>query len=362
MFWYLFFIFFAIITAFCSADKRVKKKHFFYIMLIAIPALTIFAGTRLIGFDYDAYEEHFQEVPLITKYIRTDMSFEIGYEVFLSLCKTCFGSFHGFLIIFSLVSLIFAALLCYKYSPYPVLSFYMFFAFSFFTQVMGQMRQPIAIAIALLGLIPLLLKHHKFIAALWIIISGLLLHKSLYFLLFFLFVSDKILSKKQIIFFLGLAFVFYFIVPIYIKDVLKILPSDMFLYSALDAYLGYKSVAITFTMGMVERLAMILILFYFGFKYDIYKKDQCFRLFVNMYFVGVCIYFVFISAAAEFASRGTQAFTYALFLAMPILLKYVQLREKYVLLGIILAWGLYLSFSFKGADPGIYIPYKSILL
>ena len=155
---------------------------------------------------------------------------------------------------------------------------------------------------------------------------------------------------------------FYFIVPIYIKDVLKILPSDMFLYSALDAYLGYKSVAITFTMGMVERLAMILILFYFGFKYDIYKKDQCFRLFVNMYFVGVCIYFVFISAAAEFASRGTQAFTYALFLAMPILLKYVQLREKYVLLGIILAWGLYLSFSFKGADPGIYIPYKSILL
>lgn len=362
MFWYLFFILFAIITAFCSADRRVKKKHFFYIMLMAIPVLTIFAGTRLIGFDYDAYEEHFEEVPPIMEYVRTNLSFEVGYEVFLSFCKAVFGSFHAFLVIYSFLSLVFAALFCYYNSPYPVLSFYMFFSFSFFTQVMGQIRQPIAIAMALLVLIPLLLKHRRILAALWIIISGILLHKSLFFLLFFLVIGDKILSKMQIFFLLGISFVFYFLMPLFVGDILKILPSDIFLYSAIDAYLGYRSIAITFTMGMVERIAMILILFYFGFKYDIYKKDQCFRLFVNMYFVGVCIYFVFISASAEFASRGTQALTYALFLAMPTLLKYVRLREKYIILGIILAWGVYLSFSFMGAEPGIYIPYKSIIV
>lgn len=362
MFWYLFFIIFAVIAALCSVDKRAEKKYFYYLMLITIPILAFFAGVRVVGFDYDAYLEHFEEVPPLVKYVRTNLSFELGYELFVSFCKTLSPSFHVFLLIFSFLSLCFAALLCYFYSPYPVLSFYMFFAFSFFTQVMGQIRQPIAIAITLLILIPLFLNHRKTLACIWIIIAGILLHKSLFFLLFFLLIGDKFLSKKQIFFLLGVSFVFYFVMPLCIEDILKILPSDMFLYSAIDAYLGYRSIAITFTMGMVERIAMLIILFYFGMKYRIYELNQTFRLFVNMYLVGVCIYFVFISVSAEFASRGTQALTYALFLALPTILKYVRLKEKYILLGIILAWGIYLSFSFMETEPEIYVPYKSIFL
>lgn len=360
MFWYLIFITFAVIAAFCSVDKRFKKKQFIYLMLVTIPVLTVFAGTRVVGFDYDAYLEHFEEVPPITEYVRTNLSFEVGYELFISICKLFSSSFHVFLLIFSFLSLSLAAVLCYIYSPYPVLSFYMFFAFSYFTQVMGQIRQPIAITIALLPLMPLILNHRRCLACLWIIISGILFHKSLFFLLFFLFIRDKLLSKKLIFLMLGISFLFYFVMPLCIKDILKLLPTDMFLYSAIDAYLGYRSISITFTMGMVERLAMILILFYYGFKYKIYAQNQTFRLFTNMYFVGVCIYFTFISVSAEFASRGTQALTYALFLAMPILLYYVPQRMKYLIFGIILAWGLYLSFSFMDTEPDIYIPYKSI--
>ena len=82
-----------------------------------------------------------------------------------------------------------------------------------------------------------------------------------------------------------------------------------------------------------------------------------------MYLAGVCIYFMFISASAEFAARGTQALSYALFFALPILLKYVHLKEKYILVLIILAWGIYLSLgSFTGDGVEIYVPYKSILL
>lgn len=361
MFWYLIFIAFAVIAAFCSIDKRFKKRQFVYLMLVTIPVLTVFAGTRLVGFDYESYLEHFEEVPPITEYVRTNLSFEVGYELFISICKFFSSSFHVFLLIFSFLSLYLVAALCYIYSPYPVLSFYMFFAFSYFTQVMGQIRQPIAIAITLLPLIPLFLNHRKYIACLWIIVSGILFHKSLFFLLIFLFIRDKLLSRKIIFIMLGISFIFYFVMPLVVKDVLKLLPSDMFLYSAIDAYLGYRSISITFTMGMVERLALILILFYCGFKYKIYKQNQTFRLFTNMYFVGVCLYFTFISVSAEFASRGTQALTYALFLAMPILLNYVPQRMKYLIFGIILAWGLYLSFSFMGEEPDIYIPYKSII-
>lgn len=359
---YVIIIFLFVIMAICAVDKRINKSHFFYFALIMLPILSVFAGTRLVGFDYEEYVEHFKEVPSILNYQRTNYAMEIGYELFLSICKTLFGSFHVFLLIFCTLSVFLAVLLCYRYSPYPWLSFYMFFAFSFFPQVMGQMRQPIAIVITLLGLIPLLLKQRLWVAALWVIMAGICFHKSLFFLLPFLLVGNRLLNRKQIFLFLGGAFLAYIILPFFAASILKSIPTDFYLYSAIDAYLGYNSIAITFTLGMIERLAMVIILFYYGFKYNVYFQNIQFRLFTNMYFVGVCIYFMLISVSAEFASRGTQGLNYALFFALPILLKSVRLKEKYILLGIILLWGIYLLLGFMLRGSLFYVPYKSILL
>lgn len=359
---YIFIILLFVITAACSVDRHINKGHFFYFTLIMIPILSVFSGTRLVGLDYEAYVDHFNAVPSILNYQRTDDAMEIGYEFFLSICKTIFGSFHAFLLIFSTLSVFLAIWLCYRYSPYPWLSFYMFFAFSFFPQVMGQMRQPIAIVITFLGLVPLLLRQRIWVAVLWVIIVSVCFHKSLFFLLPFLLIGTRLLSRKQIFCFLGGAFLCYLILPFFITSILRSVPENFYLYAAIDAYLGYQSVAITFTLGMVERLIMITILFYYGCKYCVYQENLLFRLFANMYFIGVCIYFIFISVSAEFASRGTQGLNYALFFALPILLKSVRLREKYILLGIILLWGVYLSFSFVRGGIFFYVPYKSILL
>ena len=360
---YLFLIFFVAFTAICSVDKRITKIYFLYLVLILVPILSLFAGTRLVGWDYETYKIHFDGVPFIENYTRTDLSMEVGYEFFLSICKTFFGSFHVFLVIFSVLSIFLAMLLCYRYSPYPLLSFYMFFAYSFFFFLMGQMRQPIAIVLILLLLIPLLMKQRKIVAILWILCAGICFHKSLFFILFFLPIGERIIGKRHLIYLLGGAFIFYLILPYFIESILKIVPTNLYLHDAIEAYLTYKSVAITFTFGMLERLAMLSILFYYGYKYGIYEDNPLFRLFVNMYFTGVCLYFVFISVSAEFASRGTQSLNYALFLAMPMLLKYVRLKEKYMLVLIILAWGIYLSLgSFTRDGFEIYVPYKSILL
>ena len=360
---YLSLIFCMFFTAVCSVDKHIKKNQILYLALILVLILSLFAGTRLIGWDYGVYMHHFDGVPSIENYSRTDLSMEIGYEFFLSICKTCFGSFHAFLVIFSALSISLAMLLCYRYSPYPLLSFYMFFAYSFFTQVMGQMRQPIAIVITLLLLIPLLLKRRKIVAALWILCAGICFHKSLFFLLLFLPIGKRILSKRHFIYLLGGAFIAYLILPYFVEGILKIVPANLYLHDAIEAYLSYKSVSITFTLGMVERLVMLAILGYCGHKYGVYRGNALFRLLVNMYFVGVCIYFMFISVSAEFASRGTQALSYALFFALPMLLKYMRLKEKYMLVLVILAWGIYLSLgSFTGDGIEVYVPYKSILL
>ena len=110
---YLSLIFCMFFTAVCSVDKHIKKNQILYLALILVLILSLFAGTRLIGWDYGVYMHHFDGVPSIENYSRTDLSMEIGYEFFLSICKTCFGSFHAFLVIFSALSISLAMLLCY---------------------------------------------------------------------------------------------------------------------------------------------------------------------------------------------------------------------------------------------------------
>lgn len=344
----------------CSIDKRINRIHILYFQLLLLGALSFIAGGRLIGLDYEAYYEHYKALPYIWQYAQANSYMEVGYEILLSFCKTVFNSFHFFLLVFSVLTLWLALRIFSKYSPYPVLSFYMFFSYSFFTQVMGQMRQPFASLITYMVLLPLLLKRNRILACLWIITAGILFHKSILFLLFCLPIADRSLNRKSIFFFSFFAFFCYSSSAMLLEILPSLIPKNFFLYDVSIAYLTYGSYTVSFTLGMVERLFMTIILFYYSFKYSLYEKNRLLRLFVNLYFCGVCLYFAFISISADFASRGSQPFCYALFFALPMLVKEVRLRDKYILLCIIFAWTIYLSFSFL-KDSHIYLPYKTIL-
>lgn len=361
MFYYSILIATTFIISICSIDKHINNKiYILYFSLLAIIILSIFGGTRLIGLDYDVYEIHFNIIPTITKYKWTDPSIEIGYEILASICKSIYNSFHLFLIFFTALTITLMFWLCYKYSPYPLLSFFMFFSYSFFPQVMGQMRQPLAIILAFIISIPLFLKSKKTLSCIALIFIAFLFHKSILFLIPFIIVSDKILSNKTIVILSTIAIACYTLSNLVSQFLISLILSNFYLHDAVIAYLTYKSMAVTFSMGMLERIAMVTILFYYSHKYGLYQSKQQLRLFINMYFIGVCLYFAFISTSAEFASRGTQAFTYALFFALPTILKHVSLKDKYTILSIICAWGIYLSLGILD-DASYYIPYKSIL-
>ena len=361
MFYYSILIATTFIISICSIDTHINNKiYILYFSLLAIIILSIFGGTRLIGLDYDVYEIHFNIIPTITKYKWTDPSIEIGYEILASICKSIYNSFHLFLIFFTALTITLMFWLCYKYSPYPLLSFFMFFSYSFFPQVMGQMRQPLAIILAFIISIPLFLKSKKTLSCIALIFIAFLFHKSILFLIPFIIVSDKILSNKTIVILSTIAIACYTLSNLVSQFLISLIPSNFYLHDAVIAYLTYKSMAVTFSMGMLERIAMVTILFYYSHKYGLYQSKQPLRLFINMYFIGVCLYFAFISTSAEFASRGTQAFTYALFFALPTILKHVSLKDKYTILSIICAWGIYLSLGILD-DASYYIPYKSIL-
>lgn len=342
-----------------SVDKRANGSYIALCIFTSACVLSLFAGSREIGFDYDNYVYHFQRVPFIYEYTWTDKSMEIGYEMIVSLCKTICNSFHFFLIAFSLITIVLAFVLLKRYSPYVLLSFFMFFAISFYPQVMGQMRQPLAIILTLLALIPLLERKRIKLAILWIIFVGFFFHKAILLLTVPIFILTWDFHKKKIILFSVMSLTIYLFSPALSKVIITVIPKGFYLSDVITAYLTYKSIAVNFTLGMLERIGICFILFYYAFKYNLYEKNQTLKLCINMYFIGTCMYFAFISMSAEFAARGTLALVYPLFIALPILLKHAEMRDKYIILTIICLWGIYLSMYIT--DNSEYIPYKSII-
>lgn len=357
---YFFIASFILLMAIWSVDKRANGSYIAFSIFTAICVLTLFAGSREVGLDYDNYVYHFQRVPSIFEYRWTDKSIEVGYEIIASVCKSICNSFHIFLIIYSLITLILAFVLFRRYSPYVLLSFFMFFAYAFYPQVMGQMRQPLAIILSLLGLIPLLKQKRIMLAVLWILFVGFFFHKATLFLIIPIFIITWNFNKKMIAYFSATALTFYLLSPVFSKILIQIIPKGFYLSEALTAYLTYKSMAVSFSMGMLERIGMSFILFYYAFKYNLYEQNQILKLCINMYFIGTCMYFAFISLSAEFATRGTLTLVYPLFIALPLLLKHVNLKDKYIILAAICAWGIYLSTNIL-KDSSEYFPYKSIL-
>lgn len=349
--------------SFFSVDKRAKKEYHLFFSIILIFTLTIIAGTRLVGYDFDVYATHFKAVPDLLHYKRTDVSLEIGYELLVSTYKLFSDSFNGFLTCYAGITLLLAYGVCVKYSPIPLLSFGMFFSYAFFFQVMGQMRQPFAILFLYVTLIPLIQKKKYFASSMLILFCTVFLHKSSILCFAILFFTDRELGKKQILLYSFITICLYILSPHLIKLFLLIIPKSIPIYTALEAYATYKSIQVSFSLGMLERLGMFIVLYYYAKRQNLYQTDKNLRLFINTYFAGICMYFSFISVAAEFATRGTFFYVYSLFLALPILISESSIKIKYILYAITILWCIYLSTGIitKKEENKAFLPYNSTL-
>lgn len=69
---YLLLISFVLIVSFLSEDKRIPKNYQAYWFGVFFIVLSLFAGTRLMGYDFVTYQNHFNIVPDILHYHRAD--------------------------------------------------------------------------------------------------------------------------------------------------------------------------------------------------------------------------------------------------------------------------------------------------
>lgn len=147
MFVYFLILLWVFICAILSLDLRISKlqQKRIILLLISIP-LILLAGIRDgIGVDFDTYLQHYEEVTNLFSFERTFQSMEVGYEYLVSVFKTFHLPFFFVTLFIALITFELFNHLSLRYSTFPSLSLLMFFSLTFWGQVMGQMRQPLAI-------------------------------------------------------------------------------------------------------------------------------------------------------------------------------------------------------------------------
>lgn len=347
------FMVFAFVTL--SLDKRIKADTGIAFLLIGV--LSVFAGIReSTGCDYDSYLSHFDKATTIWDYRKVQWNFEPGYEYLVSVCKTLVPSFHFFLFVFALLTLLLAYRLFRKNSSLPLLSFLLFFSFTYFMQIMGQMRQPFAIVLLFLFL-PLLTKGKKDVL-LFILVTCVIayyFHKSLFIMVPALLLANRYISRSFVVFCTGCCLVFCFAVAR--VNVIGYVPDGFYLKPIIQQYVENNQAPLI-TGGMLDKIGTLCMISAFYFKYHLYEERKI-RVYYNLYFFSVCLYFLLFRISLEFAARGTQSLSFFSFLLFPYIYKRVELRkEKQLILALIYLLSLYVSSGVLTHEA--YIPYKSI--
>lgn len=357
-------LYYVIVTLVCllgliSIDKHINRHQTLYMFFVIFIILSIFAGTRLIGHDYETYAFHYNTLKPIDEYYRSDLSMELGYEYIASIIKYFSQNFNIFLLIYTFLSLLISFYTFWKYSPYPIISIMLFCAFWYFIMVMGQMRQPFAVALSYYFAIPLLLRKKRLIASLIILWFGILFHKSLFFFSLFIGLSVLNISYKKYIMLFCLAIFILVTSSLFLNNLLiAVLPKDFYLYSTAVSYLTYKSESMMFSLGMLERIGCCVVIFYFTNKNQI--NNSLLKICSNIYALGSIFYISLLGVSTEFAARGSHPFTFSLFIALPILIKELRGKQRSIVISVAFLLSLYHFTDFL-TNPSLYNPYKSIL-
>lgn len=353
---YIVLLFFVYGLVTLSLDKRIKLDGGIAFLIILV--LAVFAGIREnTGYDYDNYLTHFNNARTIYDYQKVQWNFEPGYEYLVSVCKTLVPSFHFFLFVFALVTLLLAYRIFRKNSPLPLLSLLLYFSYTFFTQIMGQMRQPFAIVLLFLFL-PLITKGTKGVLFFMLVTCAIAyyFHKSLFFMIPALLLANRNLSRHFVIFCTGCSLIFCF--TLFKINVIDYVPDGFYLKPIIQQYVENNQSPLI-TGGMLDKIGTLWIISAIYFKYALYK-DPKIRAYYNLYFCGVCFYFILFRISIDFAARGTQSLSFFSFILFPYIYnKAGSIKEKHLIIALIYLLSIYVSSSILTHEA--YIPYKSIL-
>lgn len=327
------------------------------IYLLALICLIVFAGTRSVGFDYQAYREIYSAVAIDGL---GGSPVEIGWA-FICFLLSPLG-FNFFLLVVAALSVTIFGVFIKKYSPYLFIALAIYYSSYFILKEMGQMRQGLAIAIATCTF-TVSLEKRKWLFIL-IFLAAVSVHYSAVVLLPVYYLCNHIWKTSSIVIFIGIALCFTFVdLGAIISRLMGFLPIS----GAQEKVAGVMlSEAATKKLGINSSIILRLIIIGITLVYrePLTKRYPFFDAFLMLYFYGLILYLVF-NSLSEFAQRTSAYFRILEAIILPCFLTLVSRRaERFVVL-IILMLNSFVSINRLFGPPNAYDaynPYKTYLL
>lgn len=352
MFYFVFFLFFIILTISYTIKSYVIKQNLFRFEIFILIFLVAFRWE--IGTDWEAYYQYFTS----SKYIDNEI-FEIGYVYLNNIVRSFTSNYTIFLLIFSSFFFLVLYKTINKYSIYPLLSIFVFF-FSYITSI-GTNRQLLALAICLLAL-PFIFRRNLAYFLISIGIACCFHMSAIIFSITYLFTYH--LNFKKILILIAV------VVVIKVINIIAIIENYVPFLGALAEYklnAAIKSAnenSITnIILGLVRNLIWIILAIY---SYPNVKNKIIYNYFLNFSIFGVIIYFIFNNTILQlFVARLALYFNMGLVFIIPYTFLLFKGKNKLIVLFILFLFGYIIMdknmdsiLSTAGQD--FFRPYKSI--
>ncbi|RKF44749.1 hypothetical protein BCY92_17065 [Bacillus wiedmannii] len=357
MIYYVIFILLGTLFLFdLISEKKFKLLWYFHFIVICI-FLIFFAGLRYnIGIDYVSHERIYENIQsgLLENFSNTNQ--EKGYFIL----NKIFNDFNVMLFFIALVTLTIKFKVIKDNSIYIFLTLYLYYCLFFIRYDMGLVTQGIAAAIIMYSYNYIIEKKQvKFILS--VLIASLFHISAIIFIPFYWIIRKEYTVKFIVI---GILFSFFMAFSLMFNQIFEYISVLIPRYSV---YVNNEA-SFDISVNMFKRLIFLLIFTYTIKKY--YRDNKSYNIFLNMYFFGAMIYYAF-KPFWILSDRGSIYFSLSEIFLWGIILKhYKGVIKRFILVLLLLLYGLYSLNKAINLDDEVlkmtsfnraYIPYQFIL-
>ena len=366
-------LFFIILSLFDVFLIKQKKNKFLILILVFLVYLFFFGLRGFIAWDWTHYYPNYQNSINFFEAIKTNFIFnrniynhyEIGFQIWTSILKIFTTNYHIYLFFTTLIDIVCLLIIFYKYSPYPIFSFFLFLGFSGFQFQFDLMRNFKAILLFLFSIEYLI--NNKKIKYLILNTVGATLHKSiLIFLLIGYFLKIEFYKyKKLLLFIFNFGIIFFIFSDDILYEILKFFQKiltflDLKIFtkviSQLNFYLGNDFARSRgLGLGFIERVISFS-LFYI-YREEI-NKNKYGKIFFNIFLFYIVSY-LYGSGVRIIFERLGLLFICSYWIVYPVLLKNIsKIKKIFVFIFLIIFCTLrinsYYVFDTKGKELNKY--------
>ncbi len=312
-------------------NTKIEKRWFFIFYSLILFSFLAFRYNT--GYDYFNYKVIYYN---IAKNINAifDSRFEPGFNILVFFSKNIFKlNYSGFLFIIAILAFIPKYKFIGRFSIFPIFSLLIYFPGLFLGQDFGQFRQGIAIGFIFLS-IPYIYERNFYKFLIFFTIAFSFHYSAIVFLPMY-FLSTINITKKRFYIFLFLGIIFSFVdLSTIVSSVIRVVLNNN-LGNYIDKLLkSNKADGTLIIFKSVSFWIRIFILFFIFYNREkLFKLNNLYELFFNIYFIGAIGYFVFFSIPL-FSARMFNYFKYLDIIFLPMIVlcfKYKSIKVLYII-------------------------------